>query len=218
MSNPYHALLAKVTDGWTGAVSVIVGSVFATVSPRPRTSALRVMERLVYEARRVHGAAFVAYVNDSGKFRATMSPSFQLAATGTSQARLGLTGSLTGTSITFPDVIPSAILPAYGAFLKSAVLKIDRGKPLLGGGGLGFTKGQGSVRGRLTLYDTLVNTSTFADTLADGGTFDVGIMRTDNATNVMTVERVRIRTSRVQRWGRLGSSGRVRCAVDSVSS
>jgi hypothetical protein len=217
MANNYYSLLAKVTDGWTGAVSVVVGSVFATVSPRSRTSALRVMELLVYEARRVHGASFVAYVDDAGRFRCTMSPSFQLAATGTTQARLGLTGTVTGTAVTFPNPVPSAILPAYGAKLITSVVKLDKGASLLGGG-FGFNKGRGKVRGRLTLYDTLANTSTFADTFADGGTFDVGLMRTDNATNVMTVERIRIRTSRVQRWGRLGSSGSVHCSVESVSA
>lgn len=217
MANPYHTLLAKVTDGWTGAVAIIHGALLIEVVPRSRTSALRVMERLVYEVRRTAGAAFVAYVDDAGRFRCSMAASFELAATGTTQARLGLAGSLTGTAVTFPDPIPSAILPAYGAKLKSSVVKLDKGSSLLGGG-FGFNKGRGKVRGRLTLYDTLVNTSTFADTLADGGTFDVGLMRTDNATNVMTVERVRIRTSRVQRWGRLGSSGRVRCSVEGVSA
>ena len=218
MANPYHTLLAKVTDGWTGSVVVVVGLDVITVSPRPRTSALRVMERLVYEMRRRTGGAFVAYVNDSGRFRCTLPATFDLVATGTTEARLGLSGSSAGTAVTFPNPIPSAILPAYGVHLKSAVVKLDKGAALLGGGGLGFVKGRGSVRGRLTLYDTLVNTSTFADTLADGGTFDVGLMRTDNATDVMTVERVRIRTAQVQRWGRLGSSGRVRCAVDGVSA
>jgi len=218
MANNYYSLLAKVVDGWTGTLSVTIGSAVATVTPRPRTSALRVLERMVYEARRVHGAAFVAYVDSDSKFVVEMPSTFAIAATGTTDTKTGLTLILHGSSsYTFPTAIPSALLPAYGAKLRTPFLKVGRGRTTYSGG-TGFTLGPDKVAGNLTLFDTLVNSSTFADTLADGGTFDVGIMRTDNATNVMTVERVRIRTSRVQRWGRLGSSGRVRCAVDSVSS
>ena len=218
MANNYHAVISKVTDGWTGSLVLVIGTTFATVTPRGRTSALKVMERMVYEARRVYGASFSAYVNDSSKFVVEMPPTnFDVSASGTTQARLGLTGTLTGaTSYTFPVAIPSMLLPAYGAKLRTPVIRMDKGSALLAGG-LGFNKGPGDVRGRLELFDTLANSSTFADTLADGGTYDVGIMRTDDATNVMTVERVRIRTSAVQRWGRLGSSGRVVCSVSGVS-
>tara|TARA_R100000808_G_C2137881_1_gene145951 strand:+ start:129 stop:794 length:666 start_codon:yes stop_codon:yes gene_type:complete len=220
MANNYYSLLAKVTDGWTGTLTVTVGSVVATVTPRPRTSALRVLERMVYEARRVHGASFVAYVVSafgSPKFYVEMPSTFSIAATGTTDNKTGLTSNQSGaSSYTFPDIISSALLPAYGAKLMTPVVKLDRGSSLLAGG-LGFAKGYANVMGRLNLYDTLANSSTFADTLADGGTFDVGIMRTDDSTDIMSVERVRIRTSSVRRWGRLGSSGTVTCSVQGVS-
>ena len=217
MANNYYSLLAKVTDGWTGTLTVTVGSAVATVTPRPRTSALKVLERMVYEARRVHGASFVAYVNSASKFYVEMPATFAIAATDTTATKTGLTANQSGaSSYTFPTAIPSALLPAYGAKLITPVIKLDRGSSLLAGG-LGFTKGYANVMGRLNLYDTLANSSTFADTLADGGTFDVGIMRTDDSTDIMNVERVRIRTAAVRRWGRLGSSGNVSCSVQGVS-
>jgi len=218
MANNYYSLLAKVVDGWTGTLTVTIGAVVATVTPRPRTSALRVLERMVYEARRVHGAAFVAYVDSASKFVVEMPSTFAIAATGTTDTKTGLTADQSGSSsYTFPTAIPSALLPAYGAKLRSKLLGRKKGSSLLAGG-FGFTKGAQKVTGILSLFDTLPNSTTFADTLADGGTFDVGIMRTDNVTNVMTVERVRIRTSSVQRWSELGDSGRVLCSIQGVSA
>tara|TARA_Y100001963_G_scaffold155044_1_gene245168 strand:+ start:4097 stop:4753 length:657 start_codon:yes stop_codon:yes gene_type:complete len=218
MANNYYSLLAKVTDGWTGTLTVTVGSTTATVTPRARTSALKVLERMVYEARRVHGASFVAYVNSASKFYVEMPSTFAIAATGTTAANTGLTANQSGSSAyTFPTAIPSTLLPAYGARMRSPVVGATKGSALLAGG-YGFTKGALKLTGRLTLYDTLANSSTFADTLAAGGVYDIGIMRTNNSTDVMTVERFIIRTSMVGRWGRLGSSGRVVCAVQGVSA
>jgi len=217
MSNPYYSLLAKVVDGWTGALTVTIGATVATVTPRPRTSALRVLERMVYEARRVHGAAFVAYVDSASKFVVEMPSTFAIAATGTTDTKTGLTADQSGaSSYTFPTAIPSALLPAYGAHLKSSVVDVRKGKTMYSGGA-GFTLGPGRLAGRVVLYDTIVNSSTFADTLADGGTYDIAVMRTDNATNVMTAERFILRSSAVSRWGRLGSAGRVVCTVEGVA-
>lgn len=218
MANNYYSLLAKVEDGWTGTLTVTVGATTATVTPHSRTSALRVLERMVYEARRVHGAAFIAYVDSASKFVVEMPSTFAIAATGYTPLKTGLSADQSGSSsYTFPAAIPNAILPAYGAQIRSTLIGVKRGSSLLDGGA-GFSKGRRDIRGRMTLYDTLVNSSTFADTLADGGTYDVGIMRTGDSTNVMTVERIRIRTSSVERWGRLGDSGRVVCSVQGVSA
>jgi len=218
MANNYYSLLAKVVDGWTGTVNVVIGSAIATVTPRSRTSALQVLERLVYEARRVHGEAFVAYVDSASKFVVEMPSPFAITATGTDGTKTGLTVNQSGaSSYTFPTAIPSALLPAYGARFKSKVVELRKGATTLTGGA-GFTLGAGRLTGKLTMYDTLANSSAIADTLADGGTYDIGIMRTDNATNVMTVERFILRTSSVGRWGVLGSSGRVICSAEGVAA
>ena len=218
MANNYYSLLTKVVDGWTGTLTVTIGSVVATVTPRARTSPLRVLERMVYEARRVHGASFVAYVTSAGKFYVEMPSTFAIAATGTTDTLTGLTANQSGSSsYTFPTAIPSSLLPAYGARIRTPITGATKGASLLAGG-YGFTEGALKLTGRLTLYDTLANSSTFADTLAAGGVYDVGIMRTDDSTDVMTVERFIVRTSMVGRWGRLGSSGRVVCAVQGVSA
>jgi len=218
MANNFYSLLAKVDDGWTGAITVTVGATVATVTPRSRTSALRVLERLVYEARRVHGASFVAYVTSGSKFVVEMPATFAIAATLTTATKTGLTADQSGaSSYTFPTAIPDAMVPRYGSQLRTGLLGADKGSALLAGG-LGFSTGRARIAGRLAIYDTLATSSTFADTLADGGTYDVGVMRTDNATNVMTVERVRIRTASVQRWSDLGDSGRVVCGVQGVSA
>jgi len=218
MANNYYSLLTKVVDGWTGALTVTIGAVVATVTPRPRTSALRVLERMVYEARRVHGAVFIAYVDSASRFVVFMPSTFAIAATGTTAAKSGLTANQSGSNYyTFPTAIPSALLPAYGAHIKSAVVSVRKGKTVYSGGA-GFTLGPNPITGRIVLYDTLPNSSTFADTLADGGTYDIGVMRTDNETNVMTVERFILRSSAVSRWGRLGSSGRVVCVIQGVAA
>jgi hypothetical protein len=218
MANNYYSLLAKVVDGWTGVLTVTVGGVVATVTPRSRTSALRVLERMVYEARRVHGASFIAYVTSGAKLVVEMPATFAIAATLTTATKTGLTADQSGaSSYTFPTAIPDAMVPRYGSQLRTRLLGADKGSALLAGG-LGFSTGRARIAGRLTIYDTLATSSTFADVLADGGTYDVGVMRTDNATNVMTVERVRIRTASVQRWSDLGDSGRVVCRVQGVSA
>jgi len=217
MANPFYSLLAKVVDGWSGTLTVTVGVVVATVTPRARTSALDVLELMVYEARRVHGAAFVAYVDSASKFVVEMPSTFAIAATGNVGTKTGLTVNQSGASAyTFPTAIPSALLPAFGAQLRSRLLGAAKGRSLLAGG-FGFSKGMRKVTGLLTLYDTLANSTTFADTLADGGTYDVAVMRTADSTNVMTVERVRIRTASVQRWSVLGDSGRVTCSIQGVT-
>ena len=218
MANNFYSLLAKVSDGWTGVITVTVGATVATITPRSRTSALRVIERLVYEARRVHGASFVAYVTSGSKFVVEMPSTFAIAATLTTATKTGLSADQSGaSSYTFPTAIPDAMVPRYGSQLRTRMLGADRGSALLSGG-LGFVKGRSRVAGRLTMYDTLATSSTFADTLADGGTYDVGVMRTDDATDVMTVERVLVRTASVQRWSDLGDSGRVVCGVQGVSA
>tara|TARA_Y100000593_G_C4296238_1_gene330813 strand:+ start:1260 stop:1796 length:537 start_codon:yes stop_codon:yes gene_type:complete len=178
---------------------------------------------MVYEARRVHGEDFVAYVDSASKFVVEMpsllsGETFAISATGTTGTKTGLTSNQSGArEYTFPGAIPSALLPAYGAQLRTPVVGLAKGSSLLSGG-FGFSKGTKSARGRMTLYDTLANSSTFADTLADGGTFDVGVMRTNDETNVMTVQRVRIRGASVQRWSDLGSSGRVVCTIQEVTA
>ena len=69
----------------------------------------------------------------------------------------------------------------------------------------------------MTLFDTLANSSTFADTLAAGGVYDFSVLRTNDATNVNTVERLIIKAPGVARWSSLGNSGRVVCVVQGVS-
>lgn len=219
MANEFHSLLAKVSSGWTGTLTVTVGAATATVTPRSRTSALRVLERMVYEARRVHGEAFVAYVDSAAKFVVEMKgTTFSIAATGTTATKTGLTATQSGSDgYTFPTVTPDAIVPRYGARLSVAMAQRSKGATMLSGG-TGYTKAAKSATGNLTLFDTLASASTFADTLSSGGTYDVGVMRTADATDVMTVERVRIRTSAVQRWNELGTTGRTICAIQGVSA
>ncbi len=213
-----HALLAPVVDGWTGALTVTVGATVATITPRARTSALRVLERVVYEARRVHGEAFVAYTTAAGKFTVEMPSTFSIAATGTTATKTGLTASQSGASAyTFPDVVADGIVPAYGARLRTRAAGRETGAALLSGG-LGFNKGHESIGGALALFDTLANSSTMADTLASGGTYDVAVLRTNSSINATVLERVRVSGSSVRRWTELGSSGRVECSVVGVTS
>ena len=213
-----YALLAPVVDGWTGAVTVTVGATVATVTPRARTSALAVLERVVYEARRVHGAAFVAYTTAAGEFTVEMPATFAIAATGTTATKTGLTATQSGAdAYTFPDAVVGGIVPAYGARVRSRTAGRDTGAALLAGG-LGFTRGIQKSAGSLALFDTLANSSTMADTLAAGGTYDLAVLRTDNATNITALARLRVAGSSVQRWTELGSSGRVECSVLGVSA
>ena len=93
---------------------------------------------------------------------------------------------------------------------------MSRGKSLLSGG-LGFNNGRAKIQGSLALFDTLANSSTFSDTLSAGGVYDFSVLRTNDATNVTTVERIMIKATGVARWSALGSSGRVLCSVQGVS-
>tara|TARA_R110000824_G_scaffold11125_2_gene48376 strand:+ start:6450 stop:7106 length:657 start_codon:yes stop_codon:yes gene_type:complete len=211
-------ILTKVTDGWTGTITVTRGSTVATITPRPRTSPLKVVERLVYEVRRVHGVEFFIYVNSFSRFIAVMPGNlFDMAATGTTAAKTGLTANSSSVySVVFPTAIPSSILPAYGIRVRTALVGMSRGKSLLSGG-LGFNNGRAKIQGSLALFDTLANSSTFSDTLSAGGVYDFSVLRTNDATNVTTVERIMIKATGVARWSALGSSGRVLCSVQGVS-
>ena len=211
-------ILTKVTDGWTGTITVTRGATTATVIPRPRTSPLKVVERLVYEVRRVHGVEFFIYVNSFAKFVAVMPGNlFDMAATGTTVAKTGLTANSSSVySVIFPTAIPSSILPAYGIRVRTPLVGMTKGKSLLSGG-LGFNKGRSKIGGSMALFDTLAKSSTFADTLAAGGVYDFSVLRTNDATNVTTVERLMIRAPGVSRWSALGNSGRVLCVVQGVS-
>lgn len=211
-------ILTKVTDGWTGTITVTRGATTATITPRTRTSPLKVIERLVYEVRRVHGVEFFIFVNTSSKFVAVMPGNlFDMAATGTSVAKTGLTSNSSSVySVVFPTAIPSSLLPAYGIKVRTALVAMEKGKSMLSGG-LGFNKGRAKIGGTMALFDTLANSSTFADTLATGGVYDFSVLRTNDATNVTTVDRVMVKSTGVSRWSSLGNSGRVLCVVQGVS-
>ncbi len=217
----YLGVLCKVVSGWSGTLTLTntSTSVSSSVTPRPRSSALEVMLDFVREARRVHGVEVFFYVNSFVKVVFVIpGVTFNLSATGTTGTKLGLTSSATGvtSSHIFPDVIPNSAVPPYGARVRLPLVSKKKGDSLLAGG-LGVKAGNARSGGSLILYGDLSTDFTLAGTLAAGGVYDFAIPRTNDATNITTLSRFMLSSVGVGSWGRLGSMGRVRCAIQGVS-
>ena len=90
---------SQVTDsGWTGNVTVTIGAVSATITPS-NDSAASVWIALVNKCELLHGGSWEGWSTSASKLVIAHSSSFTITATGTTQTRLGLAASTTGTEV-----------------------------------------------------------------------------------------------------------------------
>ena len=188
--NPLRTALGEVTTGYTGTVTVTVGATSAVYTVQASESALSVMYRVLVECTRVHGAGWAVYVDASDKLNYVYSGGvFSLAATGTTQARLGLTGTLSGApAYTFPNAYSGALVPDRGAFLDGPEFAMEGGASISDGSNARASWGTAPNR-TLTIHDDAADQMAHQALLAAGGTWDLIMTR---AAAGPTVARFRV--------------------------
>ena len=144
------------------------------------------------------------------------SGTFSMSATGTTSGRLGMSGTLSGYAYyEFPDAYTGAIVPAYGVKIRAPVVQLKTGVTMATGSLARFGT-DSSGGGRMTIYDDLEGLVDIEDELDDGGTVDV-MLWTDDVDRDMPAQRVRIKSTRLNRWGMNGSRARLVCIVQEVA-
>jgi len=214
--NPQITALAEVTSGWTGTVTATIGGVAVTVTPSSRTSAFAVMSNLGAAIYRVTGSSqYGGWATSAGKFELTGPAVFTVAATGTTEARMGLSGTLSGAaSYTFPLAYSGGVTPDYGVNATAPGIKRDPGKP--GSNGAVGTAGAREAGGStLAVFDDVADVVTIAATLDGGGTYDAAIFRN---TDGGALTRLRVRSVQLVRWGSTAHHIRVVCKCYEVLS
>lgn len=168
--------LARVTDGWTGEVTVAVGDSTFTVRPPVRGSTVSVLDAIVRAGSR-RGGSWSWSVDLVGVVTITSTVPFELILDGTTRTRLGLTGtyagqfSCAGASAAYELIIPSlglALSGAEGMARGGGVSQATIGTA--GAVGLGIIEESGTVRCFGT-YDELVG----IEESLEGEAWDVGL-------------------------------------------
>lgn len=176
--NPLRVALGEVTTGYTGTVTVTVGATPAVYTAKAAESPLSVMYLTLAECIRVHGAGWSVFVDSSDKINFVYSGGvFSLTATGTTEARLGLTGALSAAAgYTFPNVYSDSLVPDRGAHLDGAEFMLDGGVSMSDGSGARAPQ-FGSPTRTLFIHDDAADQMAHQALLDAGGTWDLLITR-----------------------------------------
>lgn len=214
--NPKLTALAQVVSGWTGSVSVTYGATTATVTPPGRTSAFEVMTALGAEISRViGGTSHNAWVTSAGVFEMVGGSVFTVAATGTTEGRLGLSGTLSGAAAyTFPSSYTGAVIPDYGLRAQSAAITVEDGVST-STGATARTGGLKSGGGRIFAFDDFSDVFTLSADLDEGETYDAHVWRDDDFPPLV---RLRVRSVRIVRWGAVNNKARLEARCVEVRS
>lgn len=209
--NPYVAGLSKALDGWSGRVRATIGATNADAGGQDGWSVAQVWARFLEVAKETHGGTWEGWVTADGKLVVRSSLAFTLTATTTTATRLGLsTGTYTGaTQYTAASAHTGGAYPSVGMGARLRGLTVPMGAPM-SDGATGWSGGRGDVGGgTVTMHGTLAELVTLRDTLDDGETWDVWRAGT-------VLERVRVRSTRLDRYGRLQSQGQLVLSVTEV--
>tara|TARA_R100000655_G_scaffold24510_1_gene49608 strand:- start:7233 stop:7889 length:657 start_codon:yes stop_codon:yes gene_type:complete len=214
--NPRVTALAKVTSGWTGTLTVTDGASTAIVTPKDRTSAFEVMTTLGAEIVRVFGVTtHNAWCTSSGIFQMTGPSTFSVTGTGTTEARMGLSGALSGASeYTFPGAYTGAVIPGYGLRTKSPMVSVSDGSATSTGANAS-TGGAKSSGASLFAFDDFSGVFTISASLDQGETYDAHIWRDDDRPPLV---RLRVRSVSIRRWGVANNQARIEARCVEVKS
>lgn len=212
--NPRVTPLAGVSAGWTGTVTVTVGAVTSTYDVLDRESALSVMDVVQRRAVQMHGGSWTWWVSTASKIEIVASTVFSIAVTGTALARLGMTGTVSGSnSYTFPNAYNSAVLPDYGLKYRAAAVLTEGGEPVSDGT---FARGgHGKSREvQMVIFDDIADLLTIQTSLIATRAWDVWLDGGD--TDYGRLDRFRLTRSTIRRWGRAATNARLVCRAQGV--
>lgn len=172
MADAHKTGLAKVLGGWTGTITITVGSDSVQVEPSSmgsgRESAISVLLKAVQTAREDLGGVWEVYPNASGQITVSASVTFNLVAT-------NLTGTRTG--FTTHTGVSSVTGSAHASGSYPFAVRFD-GIPNTRTGGRIASDGSGSLpqiwqstTHTITIVDTWANVRGFETTLLPVGSF-----------------------------------------------
>ena len=188
--NPLVHAMGEVTTGWTGTITITVGATPAAYTVKARESALSAIYYAMVEASRVHGTGWTVYADASSQLTLAFSGgAFSIAVTGTAEARLGLSGTLSGSAgYTFGSAYASPLYPARGLALDNVEVLTDGSQPM-SDGALARPSWRVGSEVTLSVYDSIANCMAHQALLDEGGTWDVLITR---ASASPTTARLRV--------------------------
>jgi hypothetical protein len=175
--NPLLVVLAEVKAGYTGDVQVTVGATTATVTSRASESPLSIMLRVQLECTVVHSPGWSFFVDSAGKINLQYPATFSLTATGTTEARLGLSGTISGSSeYVFGSAMANPLVPDRGAALDGANLALSDGGSISDGSNARAPWMTGTSR-TLSIYDDAADLMAHQALLDEGGIWDLVMPR-----------------------------------------
>ena len=204
--------LAQVVTGWTGSVSIVIGSVTSTVTPDERDSVVRVVLQLAADTAKGTGSSVQAWSDASGQLRIYSSlGTWRLVSSGTTKDRLVSPASdIFNAGETWQAATPhlDGYYPARGLAVRGAPVAFTTSSASSEGAYSGANV-LGSSSVTFTGYDEI--TAQWADelTLSEGSVWDYW-------RDGFFVFRSRLGMTTRSRWGALGSEARIRAQADLV--
>ena len=210
---PLNSLIALVGDGWTGTVTVTVGSATRTITTPATTSVAEVLDRIVRVGSR-RGGEWAWSIDAAGIVTISSTAPFELILTGTTLTRLGfLSGPYADAYYYVGDA------GAHEVYVPSLGLVLNGAEAIGRGGGVtqaepSTTTGATGTRieeesGTIRFWGTQEELCALVDTL-DADTWDV-------ACGGEVVSRVRTRGVAREPWGLLPTKSTLSVAVVAVS-
>lgn len=210
---PPTSLIALVCSGWTGAVTVTVGTSSRVISTPSTTSIVELLDRIIRVGSR-RGGEWAWSIDGAGFITISSTAAFELTLTGTTLTRLGmLSGPYSGAYYYVADAAAYEVhLPSLGLLLTGADA-VARGGGVTqaetaatASTGMRFEEESGTIR----FYGTQTELVALVDTL-EGGVWDVGCGGDWSA-------RVRVRGIAREPWGKDPTKSTLSASVVGVSS
>ena len=210
-----HVVLSRLSAGWSGCVDLTNNAtgITAEVDPPYRTSPARIWADVVTRLSHLLNAPVRGWVTaaDLKLHLSTSGGSFTLAASGTVESRLALTGTYSGvTSVTTASAVSNLVSPAStGVDVPAAAYAT--GAPAADGV-LGVRPIAQAPNGGLVLYspDYFSNSLIIEAEVDDGGTYDVFV-------DGRIVTRFRAAEVVRERWGQRATKAAINLSAAKVS-
>ena len=124
---------AKVLTGFTGSLSVTVGSSTVAITPTEPTSAVELAFRVDQTLAALGAGPYGLRISAAGVFEWSAVSSFTLAASGVIKTRMNLATTASGTSVTSAGAHADGFYPSNGMIVRSPLISTTSPAPIADG-------------------------------------------------------------------------------------
>ena len=215
MSASGVVVLSRLSAGWTGTITLTnnVTGLQAVITPDARTSPAAIWAATTDRLAHLLGAVTTGWVDTGLKLNIAgqVAPTFTLAASGTTQSRLHLTGTYSGVTSVITASAVADLVHALETGVAMPPTAFATGSPT-GDGVLGSRARAEAPSGSVALYSHLylANSLVLEALVDDGGTYDVFV-------DGRVITRFRAQDVVRTRWGTRATRAKIDLAGNVVS-